>query len=148
MNNTSAANDLENNIRIDHTMLRVTNLDNSLDFYTKKLGMKVFSRRDYNEGRFTLAFLGYGNPNKSPVIELTHNWDSTLYEHGTYFGHIALKVPDIYSLCDKLINQGVNVLRPPGDMMYLADSEEKSEVIAFIADPDGNKIELIQSMVN
>ena len=122
-----------------HTMLRVRDLDAALQFFCDKLGLKVLRRRDVEAGRFTLVFLSTGTPGDSAEIELTHNWDQTEpYEIGTAWGHIALAVNDIHALCAELAEQGVNITRPPGPMKHSAT------VIAFIQDPDGYKIELIQ----
>lgn len=121
-----------------HTMIRVGDLDRSIDFYTKLLGMKLLRRTDYPEGRFTLAFVGYGEESGNTVIELTHNWDTTSYDLGTGFGHVALGVPDIYAACDVLAANGAKITRPPGPMKH------GSTVIAFVEDPDGYKIELIE----
>ena len=125
-------------MRILHTMLRVGNLDKSLSFYTDVLGMKVLRRNDYLEGRFTLAFVGYGPESEGAVIELTHNWDTTAYEIGTGYGHIALEVPDAYAACADIKARGGVVTREAGPMKH------GSTVIAFVQDPDGYKIELIQ----
>jgi len=130
--------------RILHTMFRVSDLDRSLIFYVELLGMKVFSRETYSDGRFTLVFLGYGDPDGDSLIELTYNWDSDSYQHGTRYGHVALEVGDIYKLCDILTKRGVPVLRDPGQMNYVADETGQSDIIAFVEDPDGYKIELIQ----
>ncbi len=121
-----------------HTMIRVGDLDRSIAFYTQLLGMKLLRRNDYPEGRFTLAFVGYGDESAHSVIELTHNWDTDHYDLGTGFGHIALGVPDIYGACDVLSKNGAKITRPPGPMKH------GSTVIAFIEDPDGYKIELIE----
>mgnify|MGYP001809768945 FL=1 len=121
-----------------HTMIRVGNLDASIDFYTRLLGMKLLRRTDYPEGRFTLAFVGYGDENANAVIELTHNWDTGSYDLGTGFGHVALGVPDIHGTCRQLAEAGAKITRPPGPMKH------GSTVIAFIEDPDGYKIELIE----
>lgn len=123
--------------RLLHTMIRVGNLERSLDFYTRLLGMRLLRRRDYPEGRFTLAFVGYGDESETAVIELTHNWDSDHYELGTGFGHLALAVPDIEAACARLAAEGVKIPRPPGPMKH------GSTVIAFVEDPDGYRIELI-----
>jgi len=131
--------------RILHTMFRVSDLENSLSFYENALGMSVFSRETYSEGRFTLVFLGYGNPDSNPSIELTYNWGPDLYQHGTRYGHVALEVDDLQVLCDNLSKQGVPILREPGPMNYVADETGQSDVIAFIEDPDGYKIQLIQT---
>ena len=124
--------------RMLHTMLRVGNLDRSIDFYTRLLGMTLLRRTDYPEGRFTLAFVGYGPEESNTVLELTHNWDTGSYDIGSGYGHIALGVPDIYAACDKLAANGAKITRPPGPMKH------GSTVIAFIEDPDGYKIELIE----
>ncbi|MDH5189024.1 MAG: lactoylglutathione lyase [Rhodospirillaceae bacterium] len=125
--------------RFLHTMIRVKDLDKSIDFYTRHLGMSVLKRNDYPEGKFTLAFVGYGPEIDNTVIELTHNWDmEENYDLGTGFGHLAVGVPDIYATCDKMANEGVPIPRPPGPMKH------GTTVIAFIEDPDGYKIELIE----
>jgi len=125
--------------RLLHTMIRVKDLDRSLDFYTRLLGMKVLRKKDYPGGEFTLAFIGYGEESDSTVIELTHNWgQEEPYELGNGFGHLAIGVPDIYATCKQLENEGVRIPRPPGPMKH------GNTVIAFIEDPDGYKIELIE----
>jgi lactoylglutathione lyase len=125
--------------RLLHTMIRVRDLDKSLDFYTRLLGMKLLRKTDYPEGRFTLAFVGYGEEKETAVIELTHNWDrAEPYVIGDGFGHLALAAPDIYKTCDILAAEGVSLPRPPGPMKH------GTTVLAFIEDPDGYKIELIQ----
>ncbi len=125
--------------RFLHTMIRVRDLEKSLDFYTRLLGMKLLRKNDYPDGKFTLAFVGYGNEENSTVLELTHNWDQeTPYELGTGFGHLALGVPDIYATCDALSREGAKITRAPGPMKH------GTTVIAFIEDPDGYKIELIE----
>jgi lactoylglutathione lyase len=125
--------------RLLHTMIRVLDLDRSLDFYSRLLGMKVLRRKDYESGRFTLAFVGYGDEAKDAVIELTHNWDQKEpYAIGSAFGHLAIGVPDIYGTCRQLEAEGVKIPRPPGPMKH------GGSVIAFIEDPDGYKIELIE----
>lgn len=125
--------------RMLHTMIRVINLDDSIRFYTERLGMKLLRKQDYPSGRFTLAFVGYGDERDHAVIELTHNWDQKEpYDKGTGFGHIALGVPDIYKTCEQLAAAGVKIPRPPGPMKHGAS------VIAFIDDPDGYKVELIE----
>src|SRR5699024_6918609 len=102
-----------------HTMIRVKDLEKSLDFYTRHLGMKVLRRKDYPSGEFTLAFVGYGDEADHTVIELTHNWDQKEdYSHGTGFGHLAIGVPDIYETCEKLNQEGVEIPRPPGPMKH------------------------------
>lgn len=125
--------------RLLHTMLRVADLDRSIAFYTQLLGMTLLRRKDYPAGEFTLAFLGYGDESYATVLELTHNWGTQLYEKGTAFGHIALAAPDIYATCKALAEKGVSITRQPGPM-----KADASEMIAFIEDPDGYKIELIQ----
>ncbi|WP_448187400.1 lactoylglutathione lyase [Azospirillum sp. sgz301742] len=125
--------------RLLHTMVRVFDLDKSLDFYTRLLGMNLLRKTDYEGGRFTLAFVGYGEEKDTAVIELTHNWDQTEpYVIGTGYGHMAIGVPDIYSTCEKLRAEGAKITREPGPMKH------GSTVIAFVEDPDGYKIELIE----
>ena len=122
-----------------HTMIRVKNLDKSIDFYTGLLGMKLLRRNDYPGGKFTLAFVGYGDESSNAVIELTYNWDQEeAYDLGNGFGHVAIGVPDIYGTCEKLEAAGASIPRPPGPMMH------GTTVIAFVDDPDGYKIELIE----
>ena len=125
-------------MRLLHTMLRVGNLEESLKFYCEVLGMKLLRRKDYPGGEFTLAFVGYGDENDNSVIELTYNWGVEKYELGNAYGHIALGVDDIYAMCKEIRNQGGKVVREPGPMKH------GSTVIAFVEDPDGYKIELIQ----
>jgi lactoylglutathione lyase len=125
-------------MRLLHTMLRVGDLERSLGFYTGPLGMKLLRRHDFPGGRFTLAFVGYGDESETAVLELTHNWDTARYEIGTGYGHIALGVPDVYATCAALREQGVKITREPGPMQH------GTTVIAFIEDPDGYKVELIQ----
>ncbi|MEE8623036.1 MAG: lactoylglutathione lyase [Alphaproteobacteria bacterium] len=125
--------------RLLHTMIRVRDLDRSIDFYTRLLGMQVLRRKDYPGGKFTLAFVGYGDEADNAVVELTYNWDQKEpYELGTGFGHLAIGVPDIYAACEQLEQEGVSIPRPPGPMKH------GGSVIAFIEDPDGYKIELIE----
>ncbi len=125
--------------RLLHTMLRVFDLDRSLDFYCNKLGMKLLRKIDYPGGRFSLAFVGYGDESDTAVLELTYNWDQAQpYELGTAYGHIALGVPDIYATCKTLEEAGVEIPRKPGPMAH------GTTVIAFALDPDGYKVELIQ----
>ncbi len=121
-----------------HTMIRVGDLDRSIAFYTKLLGMKLLRRQDFPDGRFTLAFVGYGDEASNTVIELTHNWDSGSYDLGSGFGHLALGVTDIYEVCRRLADDGAKLVRPPGPMNH------GTTVIAFVEDPDGYRIELIQ----
>ncbi len=125
-------------MRMLHTMLRVGNLEKSLDFYTSVLGMQLLRKQDFPDGRFTLAFVGYGPEDSNTVLELTHNWDTASYELGNAYGHIALGVPDAYAACDKIKTLGGKVVREAGPMKH------GSTVIAFVEDPDGYKIELIQ----
>lgn len=125
-------------MRLLHTMLRVGNLDRSLAFYTEVLGMTLLRRQDYPEGRFTLAFVGYGPEAEQAVIELTHNWDTSAYDLGTGFGHVALGVPDAAAACSQIRARGGKVVREAGPMKH------GSTIIAFVEDPDGYKIELIQ----
>ena len=125
-------------MRILHTMLRVGDLQRSIDFYTNVLGMKVLRKSDYPEGRFTLCFVGYGDEDKESVLELTHNWDTPAYELGTGYGHIALEVEDAYATCDEVRKRGGKVTREAGPMKH------GTTVIAFVEDPDGYKIEFIQ----
>jgi lactoylglutathione lyase len=129
-------------MRILHTMLRVGDLDRSLAFYTEVLGMKVLRRSDYPDGRFTLAFIGYGDEASSAVIELTHNWDTAKYELGNAYGHIAIEVEDAYKACEEVARRGGKVTRPAGPMKH------GTTVIAFVEDPDGYKIEFIQKKVS
>jgi lactoylglutathione lyase len=119
-------------------MLRVGDLDRSLEFYTNVLGMKVLRRKDYPEGKFTLAFVGYQNESEGAVIELTHNWDTSSYDLGNGYGHIALEVEDAYAACAAIKEKGGRVTREAGPMKH------GTTVIAFVEDPDGYKIELIQ----
>jgi len=125
-------------MRLLHTMLRVGNLDKSIAFYTDVLGMRVLRRSDYPEGKFTLAFVGYEEESTGAVIELTHNWDTDKYDLGSGYGHIALEVDDAYAACERVKQQGGNVVREAGPMKH------GTTVIAFIEDPDGYKIEFIQ----
>ncbi|OUL30183.1 lactoylglutathione lyase [Nostoc sp. RF31YmG] len=125
-------------MRLLHTMLRVGNLEESLKFYTDVLGMKLLRRKDYPDGKFTLAFVGYGDESDHTVLELTYNWGVEKYELGNAYGHIAIGVDDIYATCAEIRNRGGKVVREPGPMKH------GSTVIAFVEDPDGYKIELIQ----
>ena len=130
--------DTTGRFRMMHTMIRVLDLDTSIQFYTELLGMTLLRRDDFPEGKFTLAFVGYGPEATDTVVELTHNWDqATPYEIGTGFGHLALGVNDIYAVCAALEKQGARIPRPPGPMKH------GTTHIAFIEDPDGYKIELI-----
>jgi lactoylglutathione lyase len=125
-------------MRILHTMLRVGNLDQSIAFYRDVMGMELFSRRDYPEGKFTLAFVGYARNPEQAEIELTFNWDTTSYELGTAYGHVALGVDDIHAVCERIRAAGGKITREPGPMKH------GTTVIAFVQDPDGYKIELIE----
>jgi lactoylglutathione lyase len=125
-------------MRLLHTMLRVKDLDESLRFYCDVLGMKLLRRKDYPDGRFTLAFVGYGNESETAVIELTHNWGKTDYVLGDAYGHIALGVPDIRAAIERLRTTGARITREPGPMKH------GTTVIAFLEDPNGYKIELIE----
>ena len=127
------------NFRLLHTMVRVKDLERSIGFYTRMLGMKLLRRREFETARFTLAFLGYGDEVSNTVIELTHNWDQTeAYDLGTAFGHFAIAVPDVYAVCKYMEEMGVPIPRPPGPL------EDGLRDIAFVEDPDGYKIELVQ----
>jgi lactoylglutathione lyase len=125
-------------MRLLHTMLRVGDLERSLAFYTDVLGMRLLRRKDYPGGRFTNAFVGYGDEASSTVLELTHNWDTDRYDLGEAFGHIALGVDDIHATCEAIAARGGRIVRPPGPMKH------GSTVIAFVEDPDGYRIELIE----
>ncbi len=125
-------------MRILHTMLRVGDLQRSIDFYTGVLGMRVLRQSDYPEGRFTLAFVGYGDESEHAVLELTHNWDTTSYDLGNGYGHIAVDVDDAYQACEAAREKGGKVTREAGPMKH------GTTVIAFVEDPDGYKIEFIQ----
>jgi lactoylglutathione lyase len=125
-------------MRMLHTMLRVGHLDRSIEFYTKILGMKVLRREDYPDGKFTLAFVGYGDEKNNTVLELTHNWETASYEMGGAFGHIAIEVDDAYQACEDVKKIGGKVVREAGPMKH------GTTVIAFIQDPDGYRIEFIQ----
>lgn len=125
-------------MRILHTMLRVGNLERSIEFYTKVLGMRVIRSTEYPSGRFTNTFVGYQDETEGPVLELTYNWDTDSYDLGTAYGHIALEVDDAYAACDKIRALGGKVVREAGPMKH------GTTVIAFVEDPDSYKIELIQ----
>jgi lactoylglutathione lyase len=121
-----------------HTMLRVGNLERSIAFYTQVLGMKVLRKQDYPEGKFTLAFVGYGDEDSHAVLELTHNWETDSYNLGNGYGHVAIEVPDAYKACEEVKKCGGKVTREAGPMKH------GTTVIAFVEDPDGYKIEFIQ----
>ena len=125
-------------MRILHTMLRVNDLKESINFYQNTFGMKILRQKDYPEGKFSLAFMGYGDEKTNTVIELTHNWGTNNYNHGNAFGHIAIEVNDVYKACEEIKNKGGNVVREAGPMMG------SKLLLAFIEDPNGYKIELIQ----
>ena len=125
-------------MRVLHTMIRVGDLDRSIKFYTDVLGMKLLRRKDYADGKFTLAFVGYGPETEHAVVELTYNWGTDKYDLGNAFGHIALEVDDAYKACEDIRKRGGKVTREAGPMKH------GSTVIAFVEDPDGYKIELIQ----
>lgn len=125
-------------MRILHTMLRVGNLDKSLAFYTQVLGMKLLRQKEYPEGRFTLAFVGFQDEASGAVLELTHNWDTEFYNLGTGYGHIAVEVENAYEACENTKKLGGKVIREAGPMKH------GTTIIAFIEDPDGYKIEFIQ----
>ena len=125
-------------MRILHSMIRVNDLVESINFYKNLFGMKVLRQKDYPEGKFSLAFMGYGDEKTNTVIELTHNWDTNNYNHGNAFGHIAIEVNDVYKACEEITNKGGNVVRDAGPMMG------SKLLLAFVEDPNGYKIELIQ----
>jgi len=141
-------------MRILHTMLRVGNLEKSLDFYTQVLGMQLLRRKEYPEGKFTLAFIGYQNEADGAVLELTYNWDTSFYDLGNAFGHIAIEVENAYQACENVKKLGGKVTREAGPMKHYVDyvgswgplilGHAHPEVIAFVEDPDGYKIEFIQ----
>lgn len=129
-------------MRLLHTMLRVGNLDKSIHFYTEVLGMRLLRQRDNEEGRYTLAFVGYGEEKDTTVIELTYNWGVDSYELGNAYGHIAIAVDDVYAACDKIKAAGGKVVREAGPM------KGGSTILAFAEDPDGYKIELLTDKHN
>ncbi|MCQ4286103.1 lactoylglutathione lyase [Pseudomonas stutzeri] len=124
-------------MRLLHTMLRVGDMDRSIAFYTEVLGMTLLRRKDYPDGKFTLAFVGYGDEAHNSVLELTHNWDVDSYELGTGYGHIALEVEDVYKACEDIRSRGGKITREPGPMLH------GSSILAFVEDPDGYKVELL-----
>ena len=124
-------------MRILHTMLRVTDLQKSISFYTEILGMRLLRRKDFPDGKFTLAFLGYGDESESTALELTHNWETSAYELGNAYGHIAIEVEDVYAACDAIKAKGGEVVREAGPMKH------GSTILAFVKDPDGYMIELL-----
>jgi len=129
-------------MRILHTMLRVSDLQKSISFYTDLLGMRLLRRKDYPDGRFTLAFLGYGDESESTALELTHNWDTSSYDLGNAYGHIAIEVDDVYETCDVIKTKGGQVVREAGPMKH------GTTVLAFVKDPDGYMIELLDRSRN
>jgi lactoylglutathione lyase len=129
-------------MRILHAMLRVGNLEKSIDFYSQVLGMRVLRRKDYPEGKFTLVFVGYQDESNATAIELTHNWDTKKYDLGAGFGHIAIEVNDAYIACEMVKKRGGKVTREAGPMKHGVT------VIAFVEDPDGYKIEFIQKKMS
>ena len=125
--------------RLLHTMIRVKEIDRSIDFYSRHLGMDVLRKKDFPGGKFTNVFMGYGDESNHTVLELTYSWDQEEpHTHGSGFGHLAVAVPDIYGACEIMETEGVSIPRPPGPMKH------GTTVIAFIEDPDGYKIELIE----
>ena len=124
-------------MRLLHTMIRVGDLDKSISFYTEILGMKLLRKKDYPDGKFTLAFVGYGDEKNNSVIELTHNWDTDSYDPGSGFGHLAIEVDDVYEAAEKIRAQGGKIIREPGPM------NAGTTIIAFAEDPDGYEIELL-----
>ncbi|GAA0694291.1 lactoylglutathione lyase [Marinobacterium maritimum] len=126
-------------MRMLHTMYRVTDLDKSLAFYTEVLGMRLLRRKDYPEGKFTLAFVGYGDEAENTVLELTHNWETDEYDLGTGYGHIAIEVEDVYQACDQIKARGGQVVREAGPMK----NSSSGTILAFVKDPDGYLIELL-----
>jgi lactoylglutathione lyase len=125
-------------MRILHTMIRVNDLEESIKFYQDLFGMKVLRKADYPDGKFSLAFIGYGGEDTNTVIELTHNWETSQYDHGNAYGHIAIEVDDAYKSCEDIKSKGGKVIREAGPMMH------GTTVLAFVEDPNGYKIELIQ----
>jgi len=124
-------------MRLLHTMLRVGDLKASIRFYTEILGMQLLRQKDYPDGKFTLAFLGYGDEKNNTVLELTHNWDTRSYDTGNGFGHLAIEVDDVYKATDRIRNQGGEIIREAGPM------NAGATIIAFVKDPDGYEIELL-----
>ncbi len=124
-------------MRLLHTMIRVGDLENSLRFYVEILGMKLLRKKDYPEGRFTLAFVGYGEESANTVLELTHNWDTPSYELGNAFGHLAIEVEDVYAACERIRAKGGKIVREAGPMKH------GDTILAFVEDPDGYRIELL-----
>lgn len=130
--------------RLLHTMLRVTDLNQSVSFYCHQLGMTLHRVEDYPDGRFSLAFLGYGDERTHTLLELTHNWDEASYVQGTGYGHIALAVTALDLICERLVESNVKLVRAPGPMTFSSPHRREKERIAFIEDPDGYRIELVE----
>ena len=128
-------------MRLLHTMLRVGKLERSIKFYTEIMGMTLLRQKDYQDGKFTLAFLGYGDEKENTVLELTHNWDTSSYDMGNGFGHLAIEVDDVYQATDKIRQQGGKILRDAGPM------NAGNTIIAFVEDPDGYQIELLNKKI-
>ena len=124
-------------MRLLHTMIRVGNLEKSINFYTEILGMKLLRQKDYPDGKFTLAFVGYGDEQHHSVIELTYNWDTDAYDMGSGFGHLAIEVDDVHAAAEKIRARGGKIIREPGPM------NAGTTIIAFVEDPDGYQIELL-----
>jgi len=124
-------------MRLLHTMLRVVDLERSIIFYTTILGMTLLRKKDYPDGKFTLAFLGYGDESEHTVLELTHNWEASHYDLGEGYGHIAIGVEDVYAACERIRQSGGAIVREPGPMLH------GKTILAFVEDPDGYKIELL-----
>ena len=129
-------------MRLLHTMIRVGDLEKSINFYTEILGMKLLRQKDYPDGKFSLAFIGYGNEQDNSVIELTYNWDTDNYDLGSGFGHLAIEVDDVYAAAEKIRDQGGKIIREPGPM------NAGTTIIAFVEDPDGYQIELLAPKIS
>ena len=126
-------------MRIMHTMLRVGDLDRSIAFYTSVIGMRLLSRKEFPEGKFTIAFVGYDTEDRATALELTYNWGTDRYDLGNAFGHVAIGVDDVYKACEKIAKAGGKITRPAGPM------KNGTRVIAFVEDPDGYKVEVVES---
>jgi len=129
-------------MRLLHTMIRVGDLEKSINFYTEILGMKLLRQKNYPDGKFSLAFIGYGNEQDNSVIELTYNWDTDNYDLGSGFGHLAIEVDDVYAAAEKIRDQGGKIIREPGPM------NAGTTIIAFVEDPDGYQIELLAPKIS